>query len=55
MLRTILSPPLVKHLKHGRILELSRHVPTRTRRQALSTQGNEEKDEHRECPCLEYC
>ena len=52
-LRTILSPPLLKHLEHGRIFKLPSNIPTWTRWQAMSTGEKEEEKKSSKGPCLE--
>jgi hypothetical protein len=53
MLRTILSPPLLKHLGHGRIFKLPSNVPTWAWWQAMSMGEKEEQKKGRKGPCLE--
>ncbi len=42
LLRTILSPPLLKHLGHGRIFKFPSNIPRWTRWQMMSAREKEE-------------
>jgi hypothetical protein len=54
VLRTILSPPLLKHLGHGQICKLASNIPRWTWWQAMSAREKKEQKKSCENSCLEH-